>query len=176
MSHLLIAKLLPMAFPPIVSEDIIAVNSKPVNNIFVLYLVIKMAAIVVPAAPDITPQTSPITSQQKLDTLSAFFLNFTAILAPFTLLEFIEWNTFSSAVVTATPIISNNTPIKIKISVIIIPKISDKFGIVEFAINDRQNEMTNEVITIVIIHLTFTFSFFIFHFTTPYKNYNTKKE
>ena len=51
-----------------------------------------MAAIAVPAAPDITPQISPITSQQKLDTLSAFFLNLTAILAPFTFLEFSSIN------------------------------------------------------------------------------------
>ena len=42
------------------------------------------------AAPEIIPQISPITSLQKLDTLSAFFLKITATFDPFTFLAFIE--------------------------------------------------------------------------------------
>ena len=87
---LLIAKLFPMAFPPIVKAAIVAATTNPVNNKLKPNYDTNIAVIVVPAAPDIIPHTSPITSQQKFDTLSAFFLNLTATLAPFTFLEFIE--------------------------------------------------------------------------------------
>ena len=60
------------------------------NNKLKLNVFVRIAVIVVPAAPDIIPQISPITSQQKLDTLSAFFLNLTATSAPLTFLEFME--------------------------------------------------------------------------------------
>ena len=125
-SLLLIAKLLPIALPPIVNDEMIAVIINPVKSKSVWYFVTSIAHIVVPAAPDITPQISPITSQQKLDVLSALFLSLTAVLAPFTLRAAIEWNTFSSAEVTATPTISNNIPININTKVIIIPNIKDK--------------------------------------------------
>ena len=59
-SLLLIAKLFPIAFPPIVNDEIIAVINKLVNNIFQSYLVTNIAAIVVAAAPDKTPQISPM--------------------------------------------------------------------------------------------------------------------
>ena len=47
-------------------------------------------AIIDPVEPETIPHISPTTSLQKLDTLSAFFLNRTATSAPFTRLEFIE--------------------------------------------------------------------------------------
>ena len=78
---LLIAKLFPIAFPPIVIAAIIAATVIDVNNVLNLNWVTNIAAIVVPAAPDMIPHTSPITSQQKLETLSAFFLNLTAMFA-----------------------------------------------------------------------------------------------
>ena len=78
----MIAKLLPIAFPPIVKDETTAVTTNPVKIKSKLYLEIKIAAIEVAAAPETTPQISPITSQQKLETLGAFFLNFTAIFAP----------------------------------------------------------------------------------------------
>ena len=161
-SLLLIAKLLPIALPPIVNDEMIAVIINPVKSKSVWYFVTKIAHIVVPAAPDITPQISPITSQQKLDVLSALFLNLTAVVAPFTLREAIEWNTASSALVTATPTISKSIPININIKVNIIPNIKDKLGIVELAIKDKENDITKAIIIIVIIHLISTFSFFIF--------------
>ena len=120
MSLLFIAKLFPIAFPPMVNAAIIEAIVSPVNNKLNLYVSTKIAVIVVPAAPEIIPQTTPTTSQQKLDTLSEFFLNITAVDAPLTFLEFIEWNTASSAVVTETPIISNIIPNKINNNVIII--------------------------------------------------------
>ena len=46
-------------------------------------------AIVTPADPDIIPHISPITSLQNDDTLAAFFLKLTAVLAPFIFLELI---------------------------------------------------------------------------------------
>ena len=103
-------------------------------------------AIVVAAAPETIPQISPITSLQKLATLSAFFLNITAILAPFTLLEFIEWKTFSSALVTETPIISKIIPIKINNKVISIPQNIDKLGIVVCDTKDNENEIIKVII------------------------------
>ena len=161
---LFIAKLFPIAFPPIVIEAIIAATTNPTISIFKLNVLDNIAVIVVPAAPEIIPHISPITSQQKLETLSELFLNFTAILAPFTFLEFIEWKTASSAVVTDTPIISNNIPSITNNNVIIIPSHSDKLGIVISETNDSEKEITNDNITIVIIHLISTVSYFIFSF------------
>ena len=47
------------------------------------------AATATDAAPDIIPHISPITSQQKDETLSELFFNFTAVRAPLTLLALI---------------------------------------------------------------------------------------
>ena len=84
------AKLLPIAFPPIVNAAIIAATVSVVGNTGKLASLINIAAMVVPTAPEMIPQISHITSQQKLDTLSALFLNFTATEAPFTFLELME--------------------------------------------------------------------------------------
>ena len=112
-----------------------------VSSAFNLKSNTNVAAIDVAAAPDMIPHTSPITSQQKLDTLSAFFLNLTAMLAPFTFLELIEWNTFSSADVTDTPIMSNSIPRNTKNKVTIIPSHNERFGIVVSEIKIKKRTM-----------------------------------
>ena len=127
-SLLFIAKLFPIAFPPIVKDATIAATVKLTNNKLKLKVLEIPTAIVVAAAPETIPQISPITSLQKLATLSAFFLNITAILAPFTFLEFIEWKTFSSALVTETPTISKIIPIKINNKVIGVLEDYDDYG------------------------------------------------
>ena len=83
------AKLFPIALPPIVSAAIVAVVINPTGSIGIFVILLINAVIVTPAEPETTPHISPITSQQKEDTFSSFFLNLTAILAAFTRLEFI---------------------------------------------------------------------------------------
>ncbi len=84
------AKLFPRALPPMVKEAVIAAVIKLGSNGSIFILVETITAILAAAAPEMIPQISPITSQQKLETLSAFFFNLTAMFAPFTFLEFIE--------------------------------------------------------------------------------------
>lgn len=60
------AKLLPIALPPIVRDAIVAATVREVIKGLKLKSLTKIAAIVVAAAPDIIPQMSPITSQQNL--------------------------------------------------------------------------------------------------------------
>ena len=83
---LFIAKPLPKALPPIVRAATIAAIVSPINNTFKWNSLAITTAIVVAAVPEIIPHTSPTTSQQKLDTLEAFFLNLTATSAPFSFL------------------------------------------------------------------------------------------
>ena len=151
-----------MALPPIVKLATIAVVIKVIKNKFIDVVFDIKLAIVTAVEPDITPHISPITSQQKLDTLSLFFLNNTAILAPFTFLEFIEWNIFSSAVVTLTPIISNKTPRSINNSDTIIPITKLKFGTVTSDTKDSEKLIENDIIIIVSTHRLSTNSFYIF--------------
>ena len=106
-----------MALPPTVTEEmkpaITALRSafsKPGLAISIL------KTIAAPMAPLIIPQMSPITSLQKLDTLSAFFKRSTASLAPFILFAAIEFIGTSEHAVIATPIMSNKTPIEIIIT------------------------------------------------------------
>ena len=81
---------LPKALPPIVNEAITAVVIKVTMKISTFKCLLKLAAMITPADPDIIPHISPITSLQKVETFSAFFLNKTATSAPFIFLEFIE--------------------------------------------------------------------------------------
>ena len=67
------AKLFPIAFPVIVKDAIVAVVINVMTNSLMSVSFIRIVVMITPADPEITPQISPITSQQKEDTLSAFF-------------------------------------------------------------------------------------------------------
>lgn len=150
-----------IAFPPIVSEAIVAVTINPTNKMSKLYDSDIALVIVTPAEPDMIPHISPITSLQKDDTLSAFFLNNTAFLAPFIFLELIAFRGLSVVEVTATPIISNIIPIDMNSIRIIIPITIFTFDNVNSDINEKTNEMINANTVIVMGHLIFLFFFFI---------------
>ena len=119
------ATLLPIAFPPIVKEATKPVINNVVISIFIDNLLETINAIDEDNAPLIIPQISPITSLQKLDNFSEFFINLTPTLAPLTFFDDIELKVFKSATVTLIPIISNITPSEITINkitmLIIIP-------------------------------------------------------
>ena len=74
------------------------------------------------------PHISPITSLQNDETLSFFWISFTAVLAPFTFLDAIELNGDMSTDVTAIPIISKDIPIPTNNSIIIASITSGTFG------------------------------------------------
>ena len=99
------------------------------------------------------PHISPITSLQKLDTLSAFCLNERACLAPFIFYAFILCIGVISAAVTATPIISKTIPKIIKNVIINIPITTLTFGIS----NSDKSEKTIEIINAIIVILTIQF-------------------
>ena len=153
---------LPAAFPPIVNDAIKAVIHKVTGRTGILKVLAIESATVTPAEPEIIPQISPITSLQKDETLLAFFLNNTAVLAPFTFLAPIEWNGFSSAVETATPIISKIIPNKINIITKTIPKSILAFGNTNSDTKEKQNDITNANTVMITIHLVLLFFFFIF--------------
>ena len=119
MSLWLIAIFLPIAFLPIVRDEIIEVNNKDRIKKFIFSAVLNLVDMAIQHAPDITPHISPITSLQKLDTLSVFCLNFTASFAPLTFLAAIELKTL---------IISNIIPMITKNSTKKIPKYAFIFG------------------------------------------------
>ena len=108
---------------------------------------------IAPVEPDTIPHISPITSLQKEDTCAAFFLNFTATLAPLTFLDAIEWKGDSSAAVTATPTISNKIPIPINKIKIMIPIHIFTFGITVSDNNENIIDKEKAITDILIIHL-----------------------
>ena len=157
------AKPLPMALPPTVrpatKADIPKEMIWGMEKSKFARICVTMAA---EALPDTTPQISPITSQQMLLTLSALRKRLIASWAPITFRAAIEWKGFSSAEVTATPIISKTIPISTMNS-----KITNATAIVLTAISwEEQNEMSAEIAMVrkkmVIIHFTFVcFPFFL---------------
>ena len=72
---LLIAIVLPIAFPPIVKLEIILVMIIVVNILLVPNNPAKVILIARPQLPLTTPHISPITSFKRDDTLSLFFIN-----------------------------------------------------------------------------------------------------
>ncbi len=78
-----------MALPPIVREAISEVITSPTQKISKLYIFPIVEVMATPTVPDTMPQISPMTSLQKDDTLSAFFLKDTAFLAPLIFLALI---------------------------------------------------------------------------------------
>ena len=120
----------------------------------------KLTDTIVPADPDIIPQISPITSLQKEDTLSDFLISFTAVFAPFTFLELIELKGSISALVTATPIISNKTPRKMNKK---ISKISTTISTFGRAISHRKEKTMDKVkARSVIFKIQFISTIFLF--------------
>ena len=152
------------AFPPIVSEAIIAVIISPTQKMSKLYVFDIVAVIVTPADPDMIPHMSPITSLQNDDTLSAFFLNDTAFFAPFIFFELIALSGLSVVDVTATPIISNIIPIVINNISMIIPISRFTFDRVNSDTNEKTNHITNANSVIVINHFVLFFFFFAIFF------------
>lgn len=159
-----------IAFPPIVNAAIMAVIISPIQNISRLYVFDMVAVIVTPAEPDMIPHMSPITSLQNDDTLSAFFLNDTAVFAPFIFFELIAFNGLSVPDVTATPTMSNSIPIPINNSNIIILSSRFTFDNVISDISENMNDMQNAKMVIVISHLVLLFFFFAIIFLS----YNKK--
>ena len=107
-SHLLIAIILPIAFPPTVKEDTIAVKRTDIRGVS-NNITTKDAEIL----PDTIPQISPIRSLQTLLVLLACLINFIHSFDPVIFLEALAWNVASSQLKTATPIISNIIPTNI---------------------------------------------------------------
>ena len=112
------AKVLPIALPPTVSAATVAdmVRVMSLGQEKPGMVAITSAAIMADAEPDTTPQISPMTSLQMELTLSALRSSLIASWAPGTFLAAMEWKGFSSAEVTATPIISNTIPTMTMIS------------------------------------------------------------
>lgn len=104
-----------------------------------------------------TPHISPITSAQKFATLAEFLINFTDVLEPAILFDAFAWNSFSSATVTATPIISKNIPINITKNNINIAGNNGKFVIEFVDINENAIDKINVVINTVTNHLILEF-------------------
>ena len=109
----------PIAFPPTVSDATIALimncKSKFKLNFSVIFIVISAAI-----EPLSTPQMSPITSAQMLDTFDEFLISFIDVFAPCIFLLAFACISSSFATVTATPIISNIIPtniVNIKINI-----------------------------------------------------------
>ena len=161
MSLWLIAIFLPIAFPPIVRDEIIEVNNKDRIKKFIFSAVLNLVDMAIQQAPDITPQISPITSLQKLDTLSVFCLNFTASFAPLTFLAAIELKTLMLEAVTATPIISNIIPMITKNSTKKIPKYAFIFGNNNSDNKDIISDSVKVNIIIIIIQLVSIIFFFL---------------
>lgn len=114
-----------------------------------------------------TPHISPITSAQKFATLAEFLINFTDVLEPAILFDAFAWNSFSSATVTATPIISKNIPINITKNNINTAGNNGKFVIEFVDINENTIDKINVVINTVTNHLILEFfSLLIFELVT----------
>ena len=152
-SLLFIAILFPIALPPIVIDATKAVMIKETNNKLISNLLDNTMAIDAEVEPLMIPHISPITSLQKLDTFSAFFINFTPNLAPLTFLEAIELKVFSSATVILTPIISNNIPKPINTN--IKTKLMKMFtlGIIVSDNKEKNNDIKKVITVIFIIQL-----------------------
>lgn len=102
------AILLPMALPPTVSDETIAVKRMEMIGVFQSNTTREAVML-----PDTIPQISPITSLQTLLVLLACLISLIHSLEPVIFLEALAWKVASSQLSTATPIISNIIPINI---------------------------------------------------------------
>jgi len=104
------------ALPVTVTAEIVLIISIDIKNWFKLGFLNKITTIIVaPIEPLKIPVISPITSWQKLATLSAFLTRFSAWLAPLIFFAAMAIKGTSEHAVTATPIRSNNKCMKIRI-------------------------------------------------------------
>ena len=142
-----------MALPPIVRADTVAVASSDIIRKFIFNTLLRLLDMATQHAPDMTPHISPITSLQKLDTLSVFFLNVTASFAPFTFLEAMELKTLRLDAVTDTPIMSKIIPKAMKNNTSIIPKKAGILGSKLSDVKDINKDRVKAIITILIIQL-----------------------
>ena len=142
-----------MALPPIVRADTVAVASSDIIRKFIFNTLLRLLEIATQQAPDMTPHISPMTSLQKLDTLSVFFLNVTASFAPFTFLEAIELKTLRLDAVTETPIMSKIIPKAMKNNTNIIPKKTGIFGSRLSDVKDINKDKVKAITIILIIQL-----------------------
>ena len=158
----LLAMSFPIAFPPIV---IAATNALMKNWILsgMFNSDVSFNAIVALIAPLNTPHISPITSAHILETLLEFRIKFMDSFAPFIFFEAFACISLSSATVTATPIISNITPINITIANISIAGNTDSFDTAMFDMNENIIESVNDSIVTCITHFQLLF-FFVFSF------------
>ncbi len=156
----------PMALPDTVSEATNALIKNCMLNEILNEAVI-FNAIEALIEPLKTPHISPITSAQKFATLAEFLINFTDVLEPAILFDAFAWNSFSSATVTATPIISKNIPINITKNNINTAGNNGKFVIEFVDINENTIDKINVVINTVTNHLILEFfSLLIFELVT----------
>ena len=141
----------PNAFPPTVNAATKALNinckSKFNPNCSVIFIDINALI-----APLNTPHISPTTSAHIFATFGAFLINLIELFDPFTFLVAFAWNSFSSATVTATPIISNPIPTNITNSKIKIAGIRLKFVIPFEDMNEKTIDKINVVKNIFISH------------------------
>ena len=142
-----------MALPPIVNDDTNDVANRDTIRKLIFRVVLMVLAMGTQQAPDITPHISPITSLQKLATLSVFFLKVTANLAPLTFLAAIELNTLMLEAVTDTPTISNMMPNVIKNNKRIISNMIGIFGNRLSDVRVISIDITKVIINIFIIQL-----------------------
>lgn len=148
---LLFAIFFPNAFPPTVIADTKA-ESKNCKSIFSPNCDVILTAISALIAPLNTPHISPTTSAHIFATFGAFLINLIELFDPFTFLVAFAWNSFSSATVTATPIISNPIPTNITNSKIKIAGIRLKFVIPFEDMNEKTIDKINVVKNIFINH------------------------
>lgn len=115
----LIAVFLKDALPKIVNPAMMDATNDEIRIIvkFPPEFMIIFATMLAPAAPERTPQTSPITSLQMELTLSAFLIKLMACLLPLTFLAAIAVNGSSEHDATARPIMSNKMLTATKISI-----------------------------------------------------------
>ena len=99
--------------------------------------------------------------------MAEFLINLTDVLEPAILFDAFAWNSFSSATVTATPIISKNIPINITKNNINTAGNNGKFVIEFVDINENTIDKINVVINTVTNHLILEFfSLLIFELVT----------
>ena len=160
-----------MALPPIVNAAIIAVITSVVINISKLFDDDNIAANATPADPDTIPHISPITSLQKLDAFSLFFINLTASLAPLTFLVAIELNVLISATVIDIPTISNIIPKAINNKIIIVATILLACSVIPSEKKENAIEIKNANTVTVIIHFQSTNLLFLIGFLLTFLEY-----
>ena len=157
-SHFFIAIFLPIAFPPTVREDTIAVKIIAVSGVSNRDTT-KDAV----RAPDTIPHISPITSLQMLLVLLAFFISYIHSLEPFIFFDALAWKVDSSQLSTATPIISNIIPININT---IIPITINKTSILAVKLERLANMNDNIKVSINMIGIQLSFFILLSPFKT----------